>query len=106
MMQATALPARGTSPSGATRSRRERILRAAERMNRLIHDLLDVTLIEAGQLGIERARVSARQLLADAVDAQRPLAASASLELRLELERRAARRSGAIAPAAARCSRT
>ena len=63
----------------------DNILRAAGRMNRLIGDLLDVTLIEAGQLGIERGRVSTRQLLKDAVEAQRPLAASASLELRLEL---------------------
>ena len=54
-------------------------------MNRLIGDLLDVSLIEAGQLGIERARVSTRQLLTDCAEAQRPLAASASLDLRLEL---------------------
>ena len=54
-------------------------------MNRLIGDLLDVSVIEAGQLRIERARVSTRHLLTDCAEAQRPLAPSASLDLRLEL---------------------
>jgi signal transduction histidine kinase len=53
-------------------------------MNRLISDLLDVSLIEAGQLGIERARVSTRQLLVDSVESQRSLASSASLEIALD----------------------
>ena len=84
-MAATALRRRG--PEGERRSLKpiEAIIRAAGRMNRLIGDLLDVSLIEAGQLGVERARVSTRQLLADSVEAQRPLASSASLEMRLEL---------------------
>ena len=41
-------------------------------------------MIEAGQLGIERSRVSAREVITDAVETQRPLASVASLELRLE----------------------
>ena len=84
-MAATALRRRG--PEGERRNLKpvESIIRTAGRMNRLIGDLLDVSLIEAGQLGIERARVSTRQLLLDSVEAQRPLASSASLEMRLEL---------------------
>jgi PAS domain S-box-containing protein len=63
----------------------ESIQRAAHRANRLITDLLDVTLIEAGRLSVQRERLSARQLLMDTVDAQRPLASAGTLELRLEL---------------------
>jgi len=37
----------------------EVIERAARRMNRLIQDLLDVALMEAGQFTIERAQLSA-----------------------------------------------
>jgi PAS domain S-box-containing protein/MYXO-CTERM domain-containing protein len=61
------------------------IERAAARMKRLIQDLLDVTRMEAGRLSIERARVSASQVVSEAVEEQRPLADSASLELRLEV---------------------
>jgi PAS domain S-box-containing protein len=61
------------------------IERAATRMNRLIEDLLDVTRMEAGQLSVESARVPTHPLVSEAVEAQRPLAISASLELRLEL---------------------
>jgi PAS domain S-box-containing protein len=62
------------------------IERAAKRMNRLIQDLLDVTRIEAQRLPIEAASVSARQTISEAVEAQRALAESASLELALDLE--------------------
>jgi signal transduction histidine kinase len=60
----------------------EQIERAAKRMNHLIRDLLDVSAIDAGHLGIERARVPKEQLLADAVEGQRPMAAAASIEVR------------------------
>ncbi len=64
----------------------EQVERAAKRMNRLIRDLLDVSAIEAGQLGLERSRVAAESLLADVVDAQRPIAAAGTLELRAEVQ--------------------
>jgi signal transduction histidine kinase len=54
-------------------------------MERLIQDLLDVALVEAGQLTIERSRLSAGGLIVEAVDMQRPLASSSSLELRVEV---------------------
>jgi len=63
MMQATALQGAAPGPDRRNPKPVERILRASERMSRLIGDLLDVTLIEAGQLGIERARVCTGQLL-------------------------------------------
>jgi len=63
------------------------IERAAKRMNRLIQDLLDVAVMEAGQLTIERARLAARELTVGAVDTQRPLASSSSLELRVDVDR-------------------
>jgi signal transduction histidine kinase len=55
-------------------------------MNRLIQDLLDVALMEAGQLSIGRTRLSAGELIAEAVDMQRPLASSSSLELRVDVD--------------------
>jgi len=42
--------------------------------------------MESGQLTIEAARLSARELIAAAVDMQRPLASSSSLELRVDLD--------------------
>jgi PAS domain S-box-containing protein len=58
---------------------------AVTRMNRLIQDLLDVTHLEAGGLSIECESLPAAQVIVDAVDAHRPLAASASLDLRLDV---------------------
>ena len=55
-------------------------------MDRLIQDLLDVALMESSQLTIERARVSARELIFGAVEMQRPLASSSSLELRVDMD--------------------
>jgi len=54
-------------------------------MSRLIQDLLDVTRMEAGQLAIEQARVRTAQLVSEALEAEKPLASSASLELQLDL---------------------
>lgn len=58
---------------------------AVVRMNRLIEDILDVTRMEAGRLSVEAARVPTREVVSDSVDTQKPLAASASLELRLDV---------------------
>jgi len=64
----------------------EVIGRAAARMDRLIQDLLDVALIESSHLTIERARVSTRELISSAVELQRPLVSSSSLELRVAID--------------------
>jgi PAS domain S-box-containing protein len=85
VMHASALQRRAPEPERRNDKPRESILRAANRMDHLIRDLLDVSLIEAGYLGVGHTRVPARQLLLDSVEAQRPLASSASLDLQLEL---------------------
>jgi PAS domain S-box-containing protein len=60
------------------------IATAANRMNRLIGDLLDVTRIEAGHLSLKKARLPAAEVITDALEGQTPLASAASLQLRLE----------------------
>jgi signal transduction histidine kinase len=85
LMQATALQRRPPQPERRNPKPRERLLRAANRMNHLIRDLLDVSLIEAGKLGVEPCRVPAGQIVIDSVEAQRPLASAASLDIHLDL---------------------
>jgi signal transduction histidine kinase len=86
LMQASVLKRYGPEPERRSLKPAEVIQRAANRMNRLIQDLLDVALMEAGQLTIERSRLSASRLIVEAVDMQRPLASSSSLELRVEVD--------------------
>jgi PAS domain S-box-containing protein len=64
---------------------RDLISRAAARMNHLIQDLLDVSLLEAGELKIERSRLSALDLVVTATEMEAPLASSAGVELRLDV---------------------
>jgi PAS domain S-box-containing protein len=61
------------------------LTRSAERMNSLIQDLLDVAVMENGQLSVQRERVSAGDLVREAVESQTMLASSSGLELRLEV---------------------
>jgi len=86
LMQTSALTRRGQELERRSPKPLELIHRAAMRMNRLIQDLLDVARMEAGQLTIERARLSAGGLIAEAVDTQRPLASGSALDLRVELD--------------------
>jgi signal transduction histidine kinase len=86
LMQASVLKRQGPEPERRSPKPAAVIQRAANRMNRLIQDLLDVALMEAGQLTIERSRLSASSLIVEAVDMQRPLASSSSLELRVEVD--------------------
>ena len=51
------------------------IKRAGDRMNLLIQDLLSISRIESGRLGIEARRTDAAALVDEAVDMLRPLAA-------------------------------
>jgi PAS domain S-box-containing protein len=60
----------------------EVIRRAADRMNRLIGDLLDVERIESGRLTIEPRPEDVIAVVCDAVEMLRPLAKSSSLRLR------------------------
>lgn len=62
------------------------VQRAAERMFRLIHDLLDVTAIEGGQISLGRHRVqSVPPLIEEALEFLRPLASEKSIELIAEI---------------------
>jgi len=61
------------------------VQRAAERMFRLIRDLLDVSAIEAGQLSVGRRQLQpVSPILDDAVDMLRTAAAAKNIELLLE----------------------
>lgn len=84
IMGTSALRTLGSDGDGTSNQTTEVIERAAERMNRLIQDLLDVTRMEAGRLSMTRERVDTLGLLSEAVQAQMPLASSKSLELRLD----------------------
>lgn len=86
LMQAALLRHLSPQADGPPRKAAERIERAGTRMNRLIQDLLDVTCIEAGRLCIEQSAEPVGQLVTDAVEAQRPLAASVPVELKLSVD--------------------
>jgi len=85
LLQTAALK-RLVGPDPRSQKSREAIHRAATRMNRLIQDLLDIAVIEAGRLTIKRTRLSARDLIVEAVETQRPLAFSSSLDLRVAID--------------------
>jgi PAS domain S-box-containing protein len=61
------------------------IERSARRMSRLIEDLLDVTRLQEGRISVEPVPVSAHQVISEAVHSHQPLAAAASLELRVDV---------------------
>jgi PAS domain S-box-containing protein len=75
-----------TSENDQTRRQIDAIERAAQRMNRLIKDLLDVTRIESGHLSLDAGRIATANVLADCVEAQRSAADAAQVDLRLELD--------------------
>jgi signal transduction histidine kinase len=83
LMRASRL--RRLDPNEESRLVADTIERSGWRMNRIIQDLLDVNQIEQGRLSIAQDRVSTRDAVSESVEAQRPLATAASLELRLEL---------------------
>lgn len=85
VMQVELLRRSGGEPARRLRKTADAIDRAVNRMDRLIQDLLDITHMEAGRLSIKRTRVSADKALSEFVAAQKPLALSKSLELRLDV---------------------
>ncbi len=58
--------------------------RNAKRLLRLVGDMLFVAQVEAGRLSLERGRLDLRQVVADSVEAARPAAERAAVQLRLE----------------------
>jgi PAS domain S-box-containing protein len=61
------------------------VKRAAERMNRLIQDLLDIRRTESGTLSIDAKNESVAAMMGEAMEMLKPLATTASLELRAEI---------------------
>ena len=59
------------------------IRQAAEQMDALIRDLLDVTRVEAGRLKVDARREDTEELLSDALRTLAPVATQKSLKLRL-----------------------
>lgn len=57
------------------------IQRSADRMYRLIHELLDTASIEAGHVHLARSPTTAYELVIDAIELLRPLAAQRRVEL-------------------------
>jgi signal transduction histidine kinase len=57
------------------------IHRSAQRMYRLIHDLLDVAAIEAGRMAVKRSPLTVDGLITDALDLLHPLAAAKRITL-------------------------
>ncbi|HTI62903.1 MAG TPA: PAS domain S-box protein [Gemmatimonadaceae bacterium] len=85
LMRASLLKQDGRGRNGEGRESAEGIITAANRMNRLIRDLLDATRSEAGTLTLDRIALPAAAVVREAVEAQRALADKASLELRAEI---------------------
>jgi signal transduction histidine kinase len=73
----------GSMPDGARRTLGI-VVRAADEMNRLIGDLLDVARIEAGRLSIEPVALSLRHLLERLDESHAATAAEKGLEWRVE----------------------
>jgi signal transduction histidine kinase len=73
--------------AGDDRSRKPvgSIKRSAERMNRLLEDLLDTASIDAGKLSLERRSLDVTTFVENMIDTMRPLTATASLHLKSEL---------------------
>jgi PAS domain S-box-containing protein len=86
IVQSAGLAQRGSEPEQLNK-RLGVISRAAMRMDNLIQDLLDVSLIEAGQLKLEADQVSASDVVLDAVEMQMPLASSSGLDIRVDVAR-------------------
>lgn len=69
-----------------TRERIELISQAAEQMDALIKDLLDVNRLDSGKLAIEAAPIDPSLLLTGALQTLRPLVAEKGIELDLQIE--------------------
>lgn len=84
-MGATLL-AEGAEPGTPVREHASRILRASQRMNRLIQDLLDLASLERGRLALVRAPEDPAGIVNEALETFGGLAAERSVALRAELD--------------------
>jgi signal transduction histidine kinase len=81
MGSSLALEMLAQQPDAVGRRQFEIIQRSAEHMNRLIQDLLDATRLQSGQLTLDRAPVTPRAIVDDALEILHPLAAHADIDL-------------------------
>jgi len=86
MMQASAMERPWGEPERRDPQPRQVIMHAATRMNQLIQDLLDVALAETGRLRISPKRISASDLVRDAVAMEEPIAAAAEQTIRFHIQ--------------------
>lgn len=70
-----------TATPAAVKKTAQRMLRASDRMDHLISDLLDFALIQAGRLTVERSIVEADSLVHESLEMFRPLAAEKGVQL-------------------------
>jgi len=77
----SSLPPEPPGKEGRARRQVEAIERAANRMNRLIRDLLDFAAIQAGHLSVSSHPRDVGMLIREVLDALEPLAASKSIKL-------------------------
>ena len=77
----TTLMLSGGGEVAALRKQAEMVRRAAERMNRLIQDLLDIRRVDSGRMAIDPKIESVDEMMAEALEMLRPLASAASLSL-------------------------
>lgn len=84
LLQAALMRTREKTKDRPLHAPAEAIERAANRMNRLIQDLLDVTRLEAGHLAVEQTRLPVAQVFSELLESQRSLCASAGIDLRVE----------------------
>jgi PAS domain S-box-containing protein len=82
VMMAAGLMLETTSPERPHERRQVEIVRrAADRMNRMIQDLLDVKRMESGRLALEPRPERVAALICDTIDMLRPLASGSSIRL-------------------------
>src|SRR2546423_5422245 len=76
-----------TTPIEHTQERRqvEIVRRAADRMNRMIQDLLDVRRIESDRLGVDLKPESPASIVNDTVEMLRPLASGSTIRLEADI---------------------
>lgn len=76
-----------TGADGSPRARAQalNIKHAAERMNRLIHDLLDLSSIEAGRLSLQPDKCDVQPLVGEVVELLEPLASEKGISLVAEV---------------------
>ncbi len=82
VMMAAGLMIESSSPDRPQERRQAEIVRrAADRMNRMIQDLLDVKRMESGQLWLDPKPEPVAGIIADTIEMLRPLAAGSSIRI-------------------------